>query len=244
MEKKLKIIIWCICILVFIFSAYQLIKYFIEQKENKETYQKLIEEAIIQTPNAEEVSLPQAMPISVDFAKLKEENSEIIGWIYIPDTEIHYPILQGKDNKKYLNKSALGKNNRAGSIFMDYRNNPNVLDGNTIIYGHNMKDGSMFGNLQAYKSQEYYDTHKEAYYFTPDKIYVLELVFGYTTSSDDKLYTLEKIDETIINEMKEKTDFKSGVEVSGLDKFLTLSTCAYETDNARYVVVCALRALN
>ena len=244
MKKKLKIGILCICIFVFLFSAYQIIQYFLEQKENKETQQKLIEESIIQTPNAEEVLLPQALPISVDFSKLKEKNSEIIGWIYIPNTEIHYPVLQGKDNEKYLKKSAIGKNNRAGSIFMDYRNNSNLLDDNTIIYGHNMKNGSMFGNLQAYKDQEYYNTHKEAYYFTPDKIFALELVFGYTTSSDDKLYSLEKIDETVINEMKEKTDFKSDVEVSELDKFLTLSTCAYETEDARYVVVCALRALN
>lgn len=215
-----------------------------EQKEGKETTQKLIEKAITKAPNTEEVTLPEALPINVDFSKLKEENAEIVGWLYIPNTEIHYPVVQSKDNETYLTKSVTGKKNRAGSIFIDYRNDANLVDNNTILYGHNMKNGSMFGNLQAYKNQEYYNNHKEAYYFTPEKAYVLEFVFGYTTSSEDTIYTLKKIDESKIAEMKEKSDFKADGEISELDRFLTLSTCAYENKEARYVVICALRALN
>jgi len=127
---------------------------------------------------------------------------------------------------------------------MDFRNSADLSDNNTILYGHHMKDSSMFGSLQEYRSQDYYNSHKEAYYFTPDKAYVIEPVFGYTTSEKDKIYELERIDERVIAEMRKKSNFKADVEVSEADKFLTLSTCAYEQEGARYIVIGALRALN
>ena len=88
------------------------------------------------------------MPPQVDFNGLKAINPEVIGWIQIEGTSISYPIMKGKDNDYYLKHTFEGNYNAAGSIFIDYTNNSNFEDCNTIIYGHNMKNGSMFGLLR------------------------------------------------------------------------------------------------
>ncbi|MBQ0038243.1 MAG: class B sortase [Clostridiales bacterium] len=121
----------------------------------------------------------------VDFNALREINPDIVGWIYIEDTNINYPIAQGPDNSYYLSRMYNKQWDGCGCIFMDYLNSPDFSDSNSVIYGHHMKNGSMFHDLDGYKGQEFYETHKTAYLLTPDKNYQIILFAGYVASLKD-----------------------------------------------------------
>ena len=152
MKKAIKIILIIICLCVFIFSAYNIYKYLAEEHANKKLNNGLIEKAVVETSNTNTISSntedEYTLPLSVDFSALKQENEDIIGWIYSENTPINYPVVQSDDNEYYLRRLTNGEYNIAGSIFMDYRNSASLEDNNTIIYGHNMKNNTMFGSLQ------------------------------------------------------------------------------------------------
>lgn len=205
-----------------------------------------MEKAIIETPNDNNDNVKEnedILPISVDFSVLKQENEDIVGWLCLEDSPINYPVVQSNDNDYYLRRLVNGEYNIAGSLFMDYRNDSNLEDNNTIIYGHNMKNNTMFGSLQDYKNQDYYDNHKVMYYFTPGKNYIIELFTGYTISVDSDIYDLSVIDSSKLEELISKSDFESNTKVTEKDKIITLSTCAYEYDGARYIVMGVLKEI-
>lgn len=241
MRKIIKFILLAICLLVFLYSAYNIYKYLDEENANKQLKKNLTEKVVTEvvTDNDDVFTLP----IKVDFLALKKENKDIIGWIYSENTAINYPVVQSEDNEYYLRRLINGKHNTAGSIFMDFRSNPNLQDNNTIIYGHNMKNGTMFASIHAYKSQEYYNDHKVMYYFTPEKNYMIELFAGYTISVNSDIYNLSGIDSNKLQELFSKSDFKSNVEVTDEDKILTLSTCADDYDGARYILMGVVREI-
>ena len=246
MKKVIKIILLVICLCVFIFSAYNIYKYLSEENANKKLNNELMEKAIIETPNDNNDNTQEnedILPISVDFSVLKQENEDIVGWLYLENSPINYPVVQSNDNDYYLRRLVNGEYNIAGSLFMDYRNDSNLEDNNTIIYGHNMKNNTMFGSLQEYKNQNYYDNHKVMYYFTPEKNYIIELFTGYTISVESDIYDLSIIDSSKLEELISKSDFESNTKVTEEDKIITLSTCAYEYDGARYVVMGVLKEI-
>lgn len=246
MKKVIKIILLAICLCVFIFSAYNIYIYLSEENANKKLNNELMEKAIIETPNDNNDNTGEnedILPISVDFSVLKQENEDIVGWLYLEDSPINYPVVQSNDNDYYLRRLVNGEYNIAGSLFMDYRNDSNLEDNNTIIYGHNMKNNTMFGSLQEYKSQDYYDNHKVMYYFTPEKNYIIELFTGYTISVESDIYDLSVIDSSKLEELISKSDFESNDKVTEEDKIITLSTCAYEYDGARYIIMGVLKEI-
>lgn len=200
---------------------------------------------IEKTENAENRE-KSSSPLSVDFQALKQKNSDIVAWIYSEDTPINYPVAQSTNNDYYLRRLVDGKYNQAGTIFMDYRNSNDFSDPNTIIYGHNMKDDSMFGTLTNYENQNYYDNHKEMFLYTENKNFKIEIFAGYTTSSDGDIYTYPKTSSSnkkLIDNAIKKSKFSSDVEISSEDKIITLSTCAYTFEDARYVLLGVLREL-
>ncbi len=178
--------------------------------------------------------------INIDFDSLEATNKDVVGWIYSENSPINYPIVQSGDNDYYLRKMIDGSYNNAGSIFMDFRNNRDFTDLNTIIYGHNMKNGSMFGTLDKYKSQEYYEEHPVIYLITPEQTYKIELFAGIVTHDSSNVYHIPQKHEdlkTLYNELINKSTFTSSVSLDERDRIITLSTCSYETDEARYVVI-------
>ena len=247
MKKIVKIILLAVCLGVFCFSGYKIYQYLHEEKANKELNNKLIEKAVVENQKTnvleEDSQAKNELPINVDFTALKQENEDIVGWLYSENTQINYPVVQSEDNNYYLRRLINGEYNIAGSLFMDYRNNSNLEDNDTIIYGHNMENDTMFGTLQEYKSQEYYDNHKVLYYFTQEKNYMIQLFAGYTISVESDIYDLSIIDESKIEESIQNSDFNSDVEVREEDKIMTLSTCAYEYDGARYIIMGVLHEI-
>jgi len=184
------------------------------------------------------------IPIEVDFSVLQPKIPDLRGWIYCPDTPIHYPVVQGKDNRYYVRRMPTGEANHSGSIFLD-RRNPSDLSGRyNLIHGHNMQDTSMFGTLPNYKDQAYYDEHKLVYLLTPDGDYVIELFAGFTAPHDDSIYTIPATGKErmrIAQECIGRSDFTSEVRPQEDDQLIILSTCDYTFDEARYVVIGILR---
>lgn len=184
---------------------------------------------------AEESLVPE-----IDFVSLKEINEDVVGWLYLPDTVINYPVVQGEDNSYYLKHLVDGSYNANGSLFVDYHNKMDFSDDNTLIYGHHMDSGKMFATLVKYKNQEFYDAHPVAYFLTEEKDYKVEIFSGYVTTHDSDSYLLMagSREQTIewMKEMFHNADFFADVTITPEDHIVTFSTCDYEFHDARYVV--------
>ena len=173
-----------------ILSGYLIFKYYFDRLKAENAYNEISEFAVSEDTGmleptldltsddiAETAEAPGAdVPISVDFEKLTAEYLDIVGWLYCAGTPINYPVMQSDDNIRYLRHLPNGSYNAAGSLFADYCCKELGISGNYIIYGHNMKSGSMFGTLVRYKSQNYYDVHSTLYFLSPEKIYCVELI--------------------------------------------------------------------
>lgn len=248
MKRILQNIIIIVCLFTFCFFAYKVYNYKKEESKQKDLNGNLIE-AAVKVTNKEDTdnndNNKDKLPINIDFKILKEQNKDIVAWLYCEGTPINYPVVQANDNDYYLRKLIDGTYNQAGTIFMDYKNNSNMEDYKTIVYGHNMKNGTMFGTLTEYKNQEYYNEHKEMYLFTENKNFKVELVAGYITSSESDIYTVTKknTNEKLLQSAISNSTFKSEVEVTKQDKILVLSTCDYDFKNARYVLLGVLREI-
>lgn len=243
--KKLRTTLIIILSVIFAVSAFHIIKITHDYKtadktniEIREQFVQMIEPTTESTAENEKIQ----MPICIDFDALKQENNDIIGWIYCPDTPINYPVVKGKDNNQYLRADLKGKYLVSGTIFADYRNNEVGEDKNYIVYGHNMKNSTMFGTLVKYKDQTYYDSHPILYFLTPERNYIIELIAGAVVKRDSDIYQTAPADNTIADIMIKST-FNSTVEIGKGENIITLSTCSYEFNNARYVVVGKLKKI-
>ena len=242
MKKIVYNLLLIISLCAFIFFGYKIYNYKKEEKAQNELNREIVESVIVLNNDVEESD----EPLKVDFTALKEKNNDIVAWIYSEDTQINYPIVKAKNNDYYLHRLIDGSYNIAGTLFMDYRNSIDFTDYNTIIFGHNMKNGTMFGSLPNYQKQDYYDSHKEIYLYTENKNYLIEIFAGYIASSESDIYkfpktvdTNEKLIKTAIN----NSTFKSNVEPTKDDKIITLSTCTYTFENARYILVGRLKEI-
>lgn len=188
-----------------------------------------------------EIAFPQ-----VDFAGLRSVNEQVVGWIYDDASVINYPIVQAADNDYYLHRLFNGESNPSGAIFLDCRNQSDFSDSHCIIYGHHMKDGSMFTALSNYKSQEYYEKHPRMLLLTPNGNYTIEIFAGYVASVEDDAwvtgFSSEADYEDWIASGISKSLIRADFAPSASDHVLTLSTCSYEFEDARFVLLGVLRA--
>lgn len=177
---------------------------------------------------------PSVVLPTVDFDALRENGPDIIGWLTLPDTAINYPVTQTEDNEYYLHHLYDGTYNKTGCLFADYENKEDFSDRNTIIYGHNMRDGSMFATLNEYNEQSYFDGHPQMYLATPGGGYVVEIFTAFVakpseSGSDTSPWRLSFKDDgaytTWLSEMAGRSVIETDVTVTSSDKVLTLSTC-------------------
>ncbi|HKK95300.1 MAG TPA: class B sortase [Anaerovoracaceae bacterium] len=173
--------------------------------------------------------------------KFNNINGDVIGWIRIKGTIIDYPILKSRDNVDYLYKLPTGENNPCGSIFVECKCNKPFECFNTVIHGHNMKDGSMFGSLEKFKNQVHYEDHKIIEILTPERGYDYIIVSSFVTRADSVVYETNNMAASERGEfiiyIKDNSDVKTREVVDVNDKLITLSTCAYNYENARRVVI-------
>ncbi len=251
----LTVIILSICVGGFCFSAYTLYGYYRTYKDGEEEYEKL--RAYIQeeeddgdeeeanakgeekTKSKKSKKETFAAP-KVNFAELKDINPDIVGWIKVQGTVMNYPIVQSGDNVYYLKRTFEKKSNYSGAIFMDYLNEPDFSSDNTVLYGHNMKNGEMFGSLQKYEKKDYVKNHKYIWIVTPEYDSKYEIFASYKTDERSEVYTLEfnsfESMDDYFRLAKESSYFPSDSILIQDDKILTLSTCVSESDEGRRVV--------
>lgn len=169
---------------------------------------------------------------------LKEENPDVVGWLVFDNKEISYPIMQGEDNAYYLNHLFSGEENSSGSIFMEASNASDFQDCHTLIYGHNMKNQSMFGSLKKYKTQDYYDENRYFSIYTTETVYRYQIFAYYDISMNGFVYQnkFEADDAfaSFIEEILTHSYRNTGICPKNTDKIVTLSTCS--TEGNRFVV--------
>lgn len=192
--------------------------------------QEQMPEATAQPQSAETspAAQPERAPIAVDFSGLLALNSDCVGWIYIPDTKVSYPVMQSENNSKYLDRLPDGSQNKAGSIFMDFRNDPDLIDGNIILYGHNMQNGSMFATLGKYAKRAFFDEHRTVYYLTPNGDYKVTVFACITVSPLGDSYEMyDDADslQTYLKQIIKKAHVSAPVDTGRVNRIFTLSTC-------------------
>lgn len=184
----------------------------------------------------------------VDWKALKKVNPDVQGWLYQKGTVINYPVVQGTDNDTYLHTRFDKQWSGGGTLFVDYRMEKDFKGFNSIIYGHHMKDGSMFRSIRGYTKEEgYYDKHKTLELATPHGNYHLVVFSAFITkATDEDTYKMtydEAEKQAYIDRAWERSELpitKDSVDVTKNDRLVTLSTCAYDYEEARYIVMCKM----
>ena len=185
---------------------------------------------------------------NLDWNVIKEENEHIYAWIYIPGTNVDYPIVQHPtDRTFYLRRGLNGKKLTAGCIFTEHMNTTDFTDPNTLIYGHNMRNQTMFATIHNFEDKEFFENNRYIYIYMPDKVLVYDVFAAYGRDNKHLLlsysYTSEKniqenFDAIFKNEYKAL--FRDGVELTTEDKIISLSTCIRGEDDKRYIVQAVL----
>lgn len=210
-----------------------------KKEEKQEIVEKVKEEVVVEDKKEERI-------ISIDFDRLHEINPDIYAWIMVPGTNINYPVLQspeGEDTDYYLETNLDGSKGLPGSIYTQLRNAKDFSDKDTVVYGHDMKNGTMFKTLHDFEDTEFFNANRYIYIYTPEKCFVYEIFAAVT--SDDKLILdyygdfAEQADfEAHLEELRNLSgNHAEGVEVTGEDRIITLSTCIATAPDNRFLVV-------
>ena len=262
MKKTVLVLITFALVIAVAGSGFWLVHYFIDSREQRQTYENLAEEFVLEstpTPEsntpaknssptenssepAESVSLTTAPPRH-DLAALAAENPDCVGWLTIPDTGINYPVMhKPNDPEHYLRRDFYGESASGGTPFLDGRNLAEAENQNLILYGHNMMDGSMFKPLMNYLEPNFRDTHKDIFLEIDGRQYHYEVLAVVDNSVKSTLYTF-----TDLSDPAEESDFRAALlketeleVVHQASGYLTLSTCNNGGGNSRVLVIAAL----
>lgn len=187
----------------------------------------------------EPVDLGDYVVKDIDFDGLTAENGDTVGWVEMPGLEVSYPVVQTTDNEYYLKRSFRKETSRSGSIFMDTRNDPELSDRNTIIYGHNMKNGSMFGKLKHYREEGFLEENPVFYYYRPGHVYQCQIISCRSVGAVTEEYPVGFSDSKdfmeYLESIKGKSWYDSGVEAKENDRLIMLSTCMGKS-NERFII--------
>lgn len=225
---------------------------YIEEKNAGKEYEKLQQEVVKEEPKP--VEEPEPEPVSkveipIDFAALQQQNPDVYAWIQVPGTEVDYPILQSSnDNTYYLNHTIDGEEKKEGAIFTENYNTKTFEDPNTVIYGHDMKNGSMFQSIHKYMDRSFFDNNRDIVIYMPNQILHYKIFAAYLTDNRHLLmnYNFWSKDEyqqylNSIFSMRDMNAFiDTSTEVTTEDKIITLSTCYAGISTQRYLVQAVL----
>jgi sortase B len=257
------VLLLSVCLCLAGYSGYQLYESHEAYAEGDETYEHIAQQVVsleptsVEEPQEQELAAgttkePEeteqeivAVPgLNVDFAALGAINQDAVAWLYCPDTVISYPIMAAEDYSYYLHYLPDGTYNINGSLFLDYNGRTDFSDRLSVVYGHNMKSGKMFGSLDSYKKQSYFEEHPYLYLYTQSQNYRIALVYGAVISADQwtqEGYMLSQNADALLAYASAHTTFQSpavqDLEDDPQQNLVVLSTCSYEFDGARYFVV-------
>jgi len=253
-RKNGKVLYYGILVLllaVLVFSSVKIISYMMEKKQSERKQQDLIDQVVTPGSDSNDTENPTTGPdnntapsagsepdyITVDFKTLQAKYPDVVGWLYCANTGLNYPIVQTAEEggEYYLYRDIDGSSNKNGTVFLDWQCSSNFTSQNNLVYGHNMKTGRMFAPIVKYRDQSFYDAHPYMYLYTPNQLYKVNLFAGMVTPHDSAVYSYS-LSSDYIKECIANSTFKSSVGTP-TGNILTLSTCAYDFDNARYVVM-------
>jgi sortase B len=184
-------------------------------------------------------------PRDIDWDELHDSvNEDIIGWIYSPGTPIDYPVMRADDYSYFLSRLPDGTFNANGSIFLDFNHAPDFSDPLSVIYGHHMRSGAMFGTLNAYRQQSFFENHPVMFLYTPDRNYRVDLMYGFVVAEGEwrrRAFMFPENIPDLLEFAADRTTFQSDVRFEEGDRILAMSTCEYDFDDARYAVLGILR---
>ena len=234
----LNFIVYMILLFILIYSGIKIFKWYIDKTNNNEIVEQIKSTAIVEEENEEKKQNKEEY--AVDFSKLKEKNEETVAWIKVNNTNVEYPIVKAANNSFYLNHSFDKSKNSAGWIFADYKNKFDNTDKNIVIYGHNMRDGSMFGSLKNILNSDWYDNEENTNItlYTDNEKSIYKVFSIYKIESEDYYikteFSNENEFEKFIETLKKRSIKNFNIDISKSDNILTLSTCA---NNNKYRVV-------
>ena len=248
---------------VFLFSLYRVLHILRGYRTAQAVYDKAAQTYMLPVERMDGDVQAEDVPPQIDFERLQAVNRDVIGWIFIERTDVNYPLLVGADNQQYLFQSYMKKYAVAGSIFLDYRCSRNLSDYHTVIYGHNMKNGMMFGGLDAYQKADYLAAHPYVYIIMADGSWNKYRIFAYAqVSVESAVYDLPCDTKQKIKALRAQLAQSSGYAAGEADaadaadgvlqgaaqssgaKLLTLSTCTNDSrDDVRFAVHCVLEEM-
>lgn len=226
------VIMACLVIIMF-FSAWKIYSIVKDYKDNQSVYDVLTEQ-----------SRDGEFTGDIDFEALRKINPDVIGWLYYKDSLIDYPVVKGSDNDYYLYRMFDGTYSAFGTLFVDAITDNPFKQFNTIVYGHHMRNGSMFGHLIRLKDPSYAEEHPRMELITPEGKFHLEIAAFLNQPSDSNIYTTNIRDiggrQSYLETVEKLASYTTGVAIEPTDRIVILSTCAYEYKDARYMVICKM----
>lgn len=249
-------IVLAICVIIFCVSAGLLVHKYVTEKNAQDKFENLttVEPNTETTTEIEiEKNIFTYLGIEdpgkvIDWEALWEQNEDIYAWIYIPNTNIDYPILQhATDDYYYLEHNLDGSSGLPGCIYTEKINEKNFTDHNTLIYGHNMRNGTMFKDVHKFAEEEFFDANRFIFIYTPEELLIYDIYAAYRFSDTHILYAYDNVTERGFSsylKMVQDNYGRSGnfrdVEVTGEDHIITLSTCVGGQDDKRQLLQAVL----
>ncbi len=234
-----KIVIILLLLAVIVFSGYKLWNINKNYADEAKLHGELLEYKPAEPSESADTSPEQPEGIvNQEVVDLQAQYPDAVGWLTVPGTKIDYPFVWYEDNDYYLRRDINGDYAVAGTVFMDYRCNKDFTSQNTIIYGHHMKNGSMFQSLKNFNNQSFFDAHTTGTIYLPHDTLTLE-IFAYMVvdpATEKEIYRTG-LSDTYFNYVRQNARFYREMNLTDSDKIVTLSTCAYEFDDARMVVL-------
>ena len=230
MKRMINNILLIVCILIFCVSAWKLYGYYRSYKEAKDTYSRIRQESVKKVSTNER---------KIEFDKLRSQNKDIVGWIYIKGTSIDYPIVQGKDNEQYLHQDFNKKKSSSGTIFLDKSCDRKFTSDNNVIYGHHMKNGTMFAKLLKFREESFLKKHHVIILYTPKKTMHLKVISSYAVKAQDQMpitFANEMQKKEYITKIRRMSEPSIKLDDKKIDRIYTFVTCSYERDDNRTYV--------
>ncbi len=207
----------------------------LEQYAPNEVVRKELDNAV--NDNSSGLSVPQNIEQKIvqNQLQFQSDYDEGIGWLYIPDTNINYPIMYSGDNDYYLHRAADGSYLYAGSLFLDYRCSSDFSDFYSIVYGHNMRDVIKFAEIVNYKNDEYFHNHRYGWLTAGQNVYPIEFFAVAEVRYDSEIYTASDV-QTMLSKLQGEAILFEETEISDSDNMIMLSTCSGDNSLWRTVV--------
>lgn len=229
MSNKIWKLLLALSLVIVLIAAVNVLRLSGEYQKGINEYRALEEYVTITEEKTGEKESQIPVSVDVDFSELKAMNEDFIAWIYYEPLEISYPVVKGIDNDFYVKNTFEKEINSSGAIFMDFLNRTDFTDYNSIIYGHNMRNGTMFGSLQELLDDtSMIEENPYFYIFAEDKAYMYEIFAAYITDEASKTYDLigdEAGQSDYISYINQNAGYRSEKELNNTDRIVTLSTC-------------------